>query len=294
MGQGSQTLQGAAGGAMTGAAFGSAVPGIGTAIGAGVGGILGGLGGYFGGQGGASYEEQLKKLAAGYGNRTAPQAGPAAQGQNSDFRRNQAGLIAQLEAMGRGEGPSAAAMQMREAMDRSAGAQASAAAGAGGRGVNAGAALRQAAGNTAAIQAQGARDTGLMRVQEQLGATNQLGQVVAQGRAADENTSQFNAGAQNQMAQANLSAQLQALGINTQAQLQSLMAAMGAAGPGMGTQLLAGGANAVPGLLQYAQSQKSPTQQAPAFGPAASYGTTPYQAQAANQYGITLPNPGTR
>jgi hypothetical protein len=257
MGQGSQALQGAAGGAMSGAAFGSAIPGIGTAIGAGVGGILGGLGGYFGGGGQADYQSQLDKLAAGYGKRQAPQAGAAAQGQNSQFRANQAGLIAQLEAMARGEGPSAASMMMREAMDRAAGSQASAAAGAGGRGVNAGAAFRQATNNTAAIQSQGARDAGLMRVNEQLGAVSQLGQTIAQGRAGDENMSQFNAGQQNNQSLANLQAQLQTLGLNDRAQLQALMQAMGAAGPGMGTQLLAGGANAVPGLLQYAQAQKA-------------------------------------
>lgn len=247
---GSQIGQGVAGGAMTGAALGSVVPGIGTVAGGIGGAILGGLGGWLGGNGGEDYEDQLKQLAAGYGKRTAPQAGPASQAGYSDFRRNQAGLISQLEAMARGQGPSAAQMQMREAMDRAAGAQASAAAGAGGRGVNAGAAFRNASNNTAAIQQQGARDLGLMRVQEQLGAIGQLGQATAQGRAADENTNQFNAGQQNQMAQSNLAAQLQSMGINTQAQLQALMAAMGAAGPGLGTQLLAGGATALPAALQ--------------------------------------------
>ena len=259
---------------MAGFAAGGPVGGL-------IGGALSGLGGWFGGDPNAEYQEQLRKLAAGYGNRTAPQAGPAAQSGYSDFRQNQAGLIAQLEAMGRGQGPSAAQHLMREAMDRAAGAQSSAAAGAGGRGVNSGAAFRQAANNTAAIQAQGARDTGLMRVNEQLGALGQLGQATAQGRAADENTNQFNAGQTNQMAQANLSAQLQALGINTQAQLQALLGAMGAAGPGLGTQILAGGASAVPALMQMGGG---PTTQAPSG--------LPSDAQLRNQlgYGTTGSN----
>ncbi len=278
MGQGSETAKGALGGAATGAAYGSVAGPWGTVIGGAIGGIAGGIGGYLGSEGDADYEAQLRQLAAGYGSRTAPQMGPAAQAGTSQFRGNQAGLIAQLEAMARGQGPSAATMQMREAMDRAAGAQASAAAGAGGRGVNQGAAFRTAANNTAAINAQGARDTGLMRVNEQLGATQMLGQTIAQGRAGDENLSQFNAGQQNQAAASNLSAQLQAMGINTQAQLQALLAAMGKQGPGMGTQIMAGGANAVPAGLQWAQQQKLMDQQqasAPAAQPVGwGYGST--------------------
>ncbi len=247
----SQGFQGAAGGAMAGSAFGPA----GTIVG----GVLGGLGGMFGGSDDPNekYRKQLEQLAQGYGSRTAPQLGQANQSGYSGFRSNQAGLIAQLEAMARGQGPSAAAIQMREAMDRAAGAQASAAAGAGGRGVNSGAAMRNAMNNTAAIQAQGARDTMTMRSQEQMGAMGQLGQVTAQGRAADENTNQFNAGAQNQFAMANLQAQMQQLGLNDESQLRALMAAMGAPQqPGMGTQILAGGAQALPSILQYRQGQQ--------------------------------------
>lgn len=250
-----QAGQGAVGGAMAGASIGSVIPGVGTAIGGAAGGLIGGAMGLFSPKN--DYEERLRKLAAGYGNRQAPQTGPAAQGGYSDFRRNQAGLIAQLEAMARGEGPSAAAIQMREAMDRAAGAQASAAAGAGGRGVNAGAALRNAMNNTAAIQQQGARDTATLRAQEQFNATGMLGQAVAQGRAADESMNQFNAGAQNDVARANLEAKLRAMGINTDAELQATLSAMGAHGPGIGTQLLGAGASAVPGALAYHQGQQT-------------------------------------
>lgn len=251
-----QVGQGAAGGAMAGAAFGP--------WGAAIGGVGGGLLGLLGGDDGKDkYQSQLEELAAGYGNRKAPQLGAASQAGYSDFRKNQAGLIAQLEAMARGEGPSAATMQMREAMDRAAGAQASAAAGAGGRGVNAGAALRNATNNTAAIQSQGARDTGLMRVQEQLGATQQLGQNIGAGRGADEGINVFNAGAQNDAANTNLQAQLHMLGLNQSGQMAALMAAMGMAGPGLGTQILAGGATAAPGLMQMQQQQHAAQQGLP-------------------------------
>ncbi len=249
-----QGARGAAGGAAMGAAFGP----VGIGIGAGIGGLAGGL--FGGGADVSKYQEQLKQLAAGYGARTAPQ-GTAQSGQNSGFRSNQAGLIAQLEAMGRGQGPSAAQNQMREAMDRASGAQASAAAGAGGRGVNAGAALRNAANNTAGIQMQGARDSATLRAQEQMSALQQLGGVVGQGRGQDEQMSMFNAGQGNQMTQANMQATLQQLGLNDESQLGALIAAMrgeAGKGPGFGTQLMAGGASAMPGLMQWAQANKAP------------------------------------
>jgi len=238
-----QGAQGAGGGAMAGGAIGGP---WGAAIGGGIGGLLG----LFGGGGASDYKDQLNKLAAGYGSRTAPQTGPASNASYSDFRRNQAGLIAQLEAAANGTGPSAAQMQMQAAMDRAAGAQASAAAGAGGRGVNAGAALRNASNNTAALMSQNSKDTGILRAQEQLNARGQLGQAIAQGRAGDEQINQFNAEQANRAALANLQAKLQSIGLNDEAQLKALMMAMGVAGPGMGASLLAGGANAMPGLAQ--------------------------------------------
>ncbi len=95
-----------------------------------------------------------------------------------------------------------------------------------------------------------------MRAQEQFNALGQLGQVVGQARGADEGMSQFNAGQGNQMQQANMQAMMQQLGLNQSGELQALMAAMGSAGPGMGTQILAGGANAMPQFMQMNQQQK--------------------------------------
>ena len=250
-----QGAQGAAGGAMTGAAIGSVVPGIGTAVGAIGGGLIGGAMGLFGDSGAdvGPYRDQLERLARGYGNRTAPQGTAVTAGQ-SQLNANRAGLVASLEAMARGEGPSAAQLQMRDAMDRAAGAQSSAAAGAGGRGVNAGAAYRNAANNSAAIMAQGNRDMGILRAQEQANAMGQLGQVVGQGINADNSLATWNAGAQNQMQQANMQAMLQQLGLNDESQLRALLGAMGgeaSRGPGTGSAILAGGAQAVPGIMQY-------------------------------------------
>jgi hypothetical protein len=227
-------------------------------------GLAGSIGGAIFGQGqNDQYRQQLQQLAQQYGNRQAPQAGPAAQAGYSGFRSNQQSLIAQLEEMAKGNGPSAAEAQMRDAMRRAAATQASAAAGAGGRGVNAGAALRQAANNTAAMQSQAAADTGMERVQEQLGALGQLGGAIAQGRSADEGINQFNAGQQNTVSAANLEARLRTLGLNQQGQLQALMAAMGIpnagqAIQGLGNSLLAGGASMVPGALQYDMAQRVP------------------------------------
>lgn len=218
-------FEGAAGGAMAGSAFGP----WGTAIG----GLVGGAAGYFGNQGQGSYQDQLKQLADRYSKRPPPQM------ENSAFRGNQAALIAQLEAMARGEGPSAATMQMREAMDRAVAGEASAAAGAGGRGVNPGAAYRQASDQATAAMTQGARDTAILRAKEQMAVLGELNSAITAGRQADEN-----------VGHANLLSKLQTMGLNDEGQLKALLAVMQAAGPSMGQRLLAGGASAMPGILQ--------------------------------------------
>jgi len=248
----SQGGQGALGGGMSGAAIGTSIlPGWGTAIGGVVGAGIGLFAGGFSG-GGNDYEALLKQLSDGYQDRTAQQVGPAHLAGASNLVGNRAGLIAQLEAMARGEGPSAAQLQMREAMDRAVGAQASAAAGAGGRGVNAGAALRNATNNSAGIMMQGNRDMATMRAQEQLNAVGQLGQVIGQGINADNSMSQWNAGAQNQQEQFNA----------------QMMAAAGKAPVPMGTSLMAGGAQMMPTMVQQlGASQSQPQGYMGAVGP---------------------------
>src|SRR5262245_5594735 len=99
--------QGAVGGALGGAAAGAPFGPWGIGIGAAAGGILGGLGGLFSGDDESKrrYEEYLRQVQ----NRQAPQLGAAGQAGLSDFRRNQQGLVGQLEAMASGRGPSLAA-----------------------------------------------------------------------------------------------------------------------------------------------------------------------------------------
>jgi hypothetical protein len=255
-----QGAQGAAGGAAVGTAI---LPGWGTAIGAGVGGAIG----LFSGGGGPKYDEvvrrRLLELEQQYGTRAAPQGTAAPDAQNSQFRTNQAALISQLEQMGRGNGPSAAQLMMREANDRAVAGQASAAAGAAGRGANAGAAYLNAANQSAGLTSQANRDAGLMRVNEQLGAINQLGMTIHGARGADEATARFNVGQQNAMTQANMQAYLQQLGLNDAAQLRALQQASGSMtgnAPGMGTQIMAGGASALGGMMNARGAGIAPAQ----------------------------------
>lgn len=242
MGQWGNAGQGAAGGALAGAAVGSIVPGLGTGIGALVGGGLGALGGFFGDQGTNPLEDELRRLQQGYGNRAAPQMGPASQAHNSFFRNNQAQLVRMLEAQASGRGPSLAAAQFEAATDRNARQQQSLAAGT--RGPNAAMAQFQAMNNTAALGQQAAQDAGAARIAEQQMAMQQLGMTLHSARGADEQTSRFNASAQNEQMQANLEAKLRAMGINDSAQLQAIMLRLQGRGPSMGQQILAGGAGA--------------------------------------------------
>lgn len=254
-----QALQGGVGGALAGGgAFG--LPG------ALIGGGLGALGGLFGGDPAAEYRKRLMQLEQEFAGRNAPQAGSAFQAQNSGFRQNQASLISQLEALARGQGPSLATELMKQNTNRLAGQQAALAQSTAGRGVGAGAAFRQASNATSAIGAQAAADTGAMRAQEQLGALNQLGLTLHGARSLDESNARFNAGANNQVMLANLDAQLRAQGMSDQLRLQILQSAMAGAGPGMGSQLLAGGAGAfgyltgqrAAGRMGQGQGQMSP------------------------------------
>lgn len=228
----SQAGQGAAGGAATGAALGSVLPGLGTGVGA----VLGGLGGgLLGGFGSNPYEGALRDQLG----RPAPQAGPASPAQNSFFRNNQSELIKRLEAQSRGEGPSLAAQQLQAAQDRGmkqgAGLAASTA------GPNAALGQFQALNVAGANQAQASQDAAMARIQEQYNAQNLLGLTVHGARQQDESVGMFNSAQQNAMSQANLAAKLEAMGLDR----NTLMALMGNAGPGMGTQLMAGGFGAL-------------------------------------------------
>lgn len=151
--------------------------------------------------------------------RADPQAGPAQLAQTSGFRQNQADLISRLEALSKGQGPSLAAEQLRQATDRNMRQQASIAQT--GRG-NAALAGITAANNSAQLGAQAASDSAVARIAEQQMALQQLGGAINQGRVADQDLSQFNALQQNFRDQFNVEAQLRARGMNDE-QIRAIM-----------------------------------------------------------------------
>lgn len=149
--------------------------------------------------------------------------------QGPEYGRWQVPLADRLQALAEGRGPSAAQHQMQDAMARAASSQGSLARGAASRGVGAGAAFRQAANQTAALQSQGARDAGLMRVQEQLGANQLLGGVAQGMRDSGDRLRQFNVGQRNLAALQNRGMDIQAL---------TGAAGTGTTSPGLGLQAL--------------------------------------------------------
>lgn len=185
--------------------------------------------------------------------RAAPQAGPAAVAQTSGFRNNQEELIGRLEAMSKGQGPSLAAEQLRQATDRNMKQQASIAQS--GRG-NAALAGIQASNVSGQLGAQSASDSAVARIAEQQMALQQLGGAINQGRTSDQDLSQFNALQNNYRDQFNIEAQLRARGMDDEqirALLQMKMAsAQQKQQSSFGNQLMGGGA----GLLSLYGSQQ--------------------------------------
>lgn len=175
--------------------------------------------------------------------RQAPQAGPASQAQTSGFRTNQQDLINRLEALSKGQGPSLAAEQLRQATDRNMKQQSSIAQT--GRG-NAALAGIQASNMSGQLGAQAASDSAVARIAEQQMALQQLGGAINQGRTSDQDLSQFNALQTNYRDQFNIEAQLRARGLDDAA-IQAILAmkmqsAQNAQQQSMGNQLMAGGA----------------------------------------------------
>lgn len=146
-------------------------------------------------------------------------------------------LADRLNALAEGRGPSAAQLQMQDAMDRASATQGSLARGAVSRGVGAGAAFRNAGNMAANIQAQGARDAAIVRSQEQLQANQLLGGVAQGMRQQYENLEQFNTGQANQRQTAMIEAELARRGLSLQA--LSSAAGTGTTSPGLGMQAAA-------------------------------------------------------
>lgn len=176
--------------------------------------------------------------------RAAPQAGAAALAQTSGFRSNQQELVSRLEALSKGQGPSLAAEQLRQATDRNMSQQASIAQT--GRG-NAALAGIQASNMSGALGAQAASDSAAARIQEQQMAFQLLGGAIGQGRGQDQEQSQFNALQTNFRDQFNVEAQLRARGMDDEQiraimQMKTQMALAKGQKGSMGDQLMAGGA----------------------------------------------------
>lgn len=230
--------QGALGGGLGGAGLGGPWGGL---VGAG----LGALGGMFGGN---QQDEYRRRLEAEMSGMRAPQMGPAAQGQNSFFRQNQANLIGRLEALASGQGPSLAQAQLDAATERNQRGQQAFAAGA--RGPNAAMAQFQAANNMAGLGAQAAQDATAARIAEQQMALQQLGLTIHGARGSDEDMSRFNAGQRNDVGLANMNSQQN----NNQLRMQLLQMLGGmSGGPTLGEQLLAGGAS----MYQFGTAQRA-------------------------------------
>ena len=127
--------------------------------------------------------------------------------QQAEFRAQQQDLVAALQAQAAGEGPSLAQMQMDEAREQNI-AQAMALA-ASQRGLGAGQGLRQISDQAQLATQQAARDAVRGRLQEQMAAQGQLGNVLAGARGQDIGLAAEQAGLAQQAGLSNQAAQNQ-------------------------------------------------------------------------------------
>lgn len=125
------------------------------------------------------WQDYIAGQLGGVGGRPAPTVDPAQQAQ---FRQGQSNLVDLLSAQAKGTAPSLAQGQLQQATDRNL-AQAYALSQA--AGPNNGGALRNLAYQRGAISQQAAADSGQLRLQEQMQAENQLGQVLGGARGQD-------------------------------------------------------------------------------------------------------------
>lgn len=125
------------------------------------------------------YQQTLGNYLAGVDTRGTPQLDPSQQGQ---FRDQQTSLAQALAAQANGQGPSVAQAQLGQATDRNLSQALALAQSAGAN--NAGA-LRNVAYQRGDISQQAAGDAATLRLQEQMQARNQLGQVLAGARGQD-------------------------------------------------------------------------------------------------------------
>lgn len=123
--------------------------------------------------------------------------------QQAQFRQQQMGLAQQLMSQANGQGPSVAGSQLQQSTEQNL--QAAMAQAASARGGNLGAMQYQLGNARANIQQQAAMGLAQARIQEQMAARSQLGDVLNSGRGADiglasqqaqlgQQNAQFNAG----------------------------------------------------------------------------------------------------
>lgn len=200
------------------------------------------------GGGNKTFREQLGDLANRLRNTTAPQlGGPTAQAQEGPNAGVQSRTLQMLLDAASGKVVTAAERQAAQSAQRAAASQGSIAASATQRGAPTGAAYRQAANQTAAIQSRAANEAAQLRAQQQAAAQSILAQASGQARQQDQSGSQFNVSQLNEAQRTNLEAKLRALGITTPAQVQALIAAATSKDdPAMWERVLAGIANATP------------------------------------------------
>lgn len=170
--------------------------------------------------------EQMRQTysegAMGAANRAAPGMAAARidTAPQAEFRQGQANLAAALAAQARGEGPSLAQGQLKQATDRNL-AQALAMQ-ASQRGPGSATALRQIANQRAAIGQQAASDSAQLRLAEQLQAQQQLSGVLQGARGQDLGLASDQAALESTAGQANLQAALTQRQMNDQAVQQYL------------------------------------------------------------------------
>jgi hypothetical protein len=135
--------------------------------------------------------------------------------QQAQARAGQNSLAQMLMAQAQGQGPSLAQAQLQRATDNNIGA-AMAMGQTMGRGTAPGLAMRNIQQNASGLQAQAGADSAALRMQEQMQAQNQLGQVLAGMRGQDIGFAAENAQLQQGANSQNLGALLAQRGLNDQ------------------------------------------------------------------------------
>lgn len=127
-------------------------------------------------------------------------------GPQDEMRRAQTGLVGDLQAASRGEGPSVAQEQLRRGVEANLAATVAATNTA--RGMGAAGGVRDLMASQATVRQQGAADAATLRAQEIATARGQLGEVTAQARGQDVQLASTNAQLEQQASTTNADAEL--------------------------------------------------------------------------------------